>query len=104
MRYVGVFFIAAAAAQCQNLNCDMSQYKAMDGLTAQAAAGGIQVHWQGERNQQLGAIFAIRGGQPLIHELAVRKSGGNWTVLGQDLTPEFEVTSGVRRLSEQQAQ
>jgi hypothetical protein len=81
----------------------MSQYKAMDGLTAQAASGGIQFNWRGERNQQLSAIFILRGGQPMIQELAVRKNGGGRIVLGTDLTPEFEVTSGVRRLSEQQA-
>jgi hypothetical protein len=98
-----MLFLFAAAAYGQSLNCDMSRYKAVEGLKAEPASGGIHVTWQGERNQQLGAIFAISNGQPVIHELAVRKAGGNWTVLGQDLTPEFEVTSGVRRLSEQQA-
>jgi hypothetical protein len=76
----------------------------MDGLTAQSVPGGLQVNWRGERTQQLTAIFSIRGGQPMIHELAVRRNGGSRIVLGTDLTPEFEVTSGVRRLSEQQAQ
>src|SRR5205807_3220288 len=107
MKTLGLTFIIALSwniAQGQNLNCDMSQYKAADGLKAQPGAGGIEVNWQGERNQQLGASFAVRNGQPVIHQLAVKKNGGNWMPLAQDLTPEFEVVSGVRRLSEQQAQ
>ncbi len=40
----------------------------------------------------------------MVEELAVRRSGGLWTVLGRNLTPEFQVTTGVRRLSEQQAE
>ena len=103
MRYLFVL-ISAGAMWGQALQCDMSGYKAMDGLTAQSGAGGLEVSWRGERNQQLSATFALRGGQPTIHELAVRKTGGSRIVLGTDLTPEFEVTSGVRRLSEQQAQ
>ena len=58
--------------------------------------------WLGERGEQLRAGFTIRQGVPLVHELAVRQSAGNWMVLGADLVPEFEVTSGIRRLSEQQ--
>jgi hypothetical protein len=92
-------WIAGAYAQ----NCDMSQYKALDGLKAEPGAGGIQVNWKGEHNLELGAIFAVRNGQPVIHELTVKKPGGNWSTIAQDVSPEFEVVSGVRRLSEQQA-
>ena len=35
-------------------------------------------------------------------QLAGRSRGGAWKTLGRDLKPEFEVTSGRRRLSEQQ--
>src|SRR5204863_4950560 len=56
-----------------------------------------------EHSLQLGAIFAVRNGQPVIHELSIKKAGGNWTALAQDVSPEFEVVTGVRRLSEQQA-
>jgi hypothetical protein len=34
----------------------------------------------------------------------VRKSGGSWSILGTNLMPEFELTSGVRRISNQQLQ
>jgi hypothetical protein len=84
-------------------NCDFKAYKAGDGLKAEMNAGILQLSWQGYSDQQLRAQFTIRNGQPTIHELAVRKGSANWIVLGRDLTPEFEVTSGVRRMSEQQA-
>jgi hypothetical protein len=44
----------------------------------------------------------VRNGQPVVAEMAARKSGASWVVLGRNLSPEFEVTSGRRRLSEQQ--
>ena len=66
------------------------------------AQGVLEVTWQGERREQLRASFAIRDGQPVVQELAARKEGGAWIVLGQNLTPEFQITSGVRRLSQQQ--
>ena len=65
--------------------------------------GALEVVWRGERQEQLRASFLVRDGQPSVGELAARKSGGSWIVLGQNLLPEFEITSGVRRLSEQQA-
>ncbi len=94
--------IAAAAASGQELNCDMSGYKPQDGLRAQMRAGVLELTWQGERRDQLRASFTIRAGQPTVQELAAKKNSGSWIVLGRNLTPEFEVTSGVRRLSEQQ--
>ena len=94
--------IAAAIGAGQDLNCDMGGYQPQDGLKAQMRAGVLELTWQGERRDQLRASFTIRAGQPTVQELAARKNGGSWIVLGQNLTPEFEVTSGVRRLSEQQ--
>ena len=92
--------IAGAAGQA--LNCDTTGYKPQEGLKAQTRAGVLELTWRGERREELRADFTIRNGQPTVQELAVRKNGGKWIVLGQNLTPEFEITSGVRRLSEQQ--
>jgi hypothetical protein len=86
----------AALAQ----TCDLSDYKPLDGLKATARADGLEVSWQGERGQELRAVFAIQNGQPFIRELAVRKAG-KWNVLGHDLNPEFQVTTAKRRLSGQ---
>ena len=91
----------AALAQ----TCDFQDYQPADGLKAEMQAGGaVAFSWQGEREQQLRAQFQIRDGQPMVRELAVSKGQGNWIVLGRDLSPEFEVTSGMRRMSEQQAE
>jgi hypothetical protein len=83
--------------------CDLTQYKPMDGLTASQKSGVLEVTWSGAAGQQLLASFQVRDGQPHINELAVRKGSGPWSPLFKNLTPEFEVTTAVRRLSEQQA-
>ena len=46
--------------------------------------------------------YAVDGGQPVVHDLAVRKAGGPWVTLGRNLTPEYHVVSGIRRMSTQQ--
>ena len=91
-------FLSVAAAG-QGVNCNMQGYKAVDGVTAVAVRGGVTVTWQGEAQQELRAGFSLRDGQPMVVELAARKAGGAWVVLGKDLTPQFEVTTGRRRMS-----
>src|SRR6185295_2867369 len=39
---------------------------------------------------------------PVIRELAVKKSGGQWATLGRNLTPEYHVVSGIRRMADDQ--
>ena len=58
--------------------------------------------WNGSSGSELRARYAIENGQPVVRELAVRKSGGQWAPLGQNLMPEFYVKSGVRRMTTQQ--
>jgi hypothetical protein len=94
--------LACGLAAAQNINCDMGQYKAASGLKAENRNGALQLEWQGERGDQLRASFTIRDGQPIVAELAARSSGGAWKILGRNLTPEYEVTSGKRRMSGQQ--
>src|SRR5947209_16817075 len=91
-----------AAAADSAMNCDLAGYKPQDGLKAQMRAGVLEVTWQGERREQLRAGFTIRDRQPVVQGLAARKEGGGWIVLGGNLSPEFQITSGVRRLSQQQ--
>jgi len=83
----------------QDVKCDMREYKAVDGLTAAASGGGVTLTWTGEAGHELRAAFALRDGQPVVEELAARKAGGAWVDLGKDLTPQFEVTTGRRRMS-----
>jgi len=92
----------AGAALGQSPNCDLRDYKAQDGLKAEIRNGSLEFTWQGARGQELRTAFALHDGQPSIAEMAVRKAGASWIILGRNLMPEFEVTSGKRRLSEQQ--
>ncbi len=90
-------------AMGQTLNCNVQGYKPADGLKAEIHGEVLSVAWHGEGAQQLRAEFTIRNGQPVVQELAARKNGGQWVVLGNALQPEFQVTSGKRRLSQAQA-
>src|SRR6187551_577717 len=95
--------LAMALAAKAEMTCDMSAYKGQDGLAAQVRAGVLEFSWRGANRDRLRAEFTIRDGTPLVRELAVRKDGGAvWIILGRNLEPEFQVTSGVRRLSQQQ--
>jgi hypothetical protein len=102
MRVLLCMALACGASQCQNVNCDVHEYKPVDGLTAQVIGGNLHVRWEGERGNELRADFAIRDAQPIVHGLAIRSGQGNWRTLATDLTPTFDVTSGRRRMSEQQ--
>ena len=93
--------LLSALAGAQSLNCDMQGYKALDGLKAEMRSGSLEFTWQGERGQTLRAVLGARDGQPVVRELAVAKNG-KWSVLGHDLTPEYQVTTGRRRISAQQ--
>lgn len=83
--------------------CDLSQYKAGAGLAAAMDQNLLVVSWTGQGGTEMRARYAIDDGQPTVRDLAVRKTGGQWGVLGQNLKPEVRVTSGIRRMSTQQA-
>ncbi|MGD1074405.1 MAG: hypothetical protein ABSB15_30230 [Bryobacteraceae bacterium] len=95
--------LSCGLAAGQTLNCNLQGYKSADGLKAEVRAGAMDFAWRGENGQELRAAFAVRDGQPQVQELAARKNGGPWVVLGNALQPEFHVTSGKRRLSMAQA-
>ena len=98
-----MIILQASLALCQGVECDLHEYKPLDGLRAAVVTGELQVTWQGEGDQQLRGAFAVVQGQPVVRELAVRKGAAGWMVLARNLSPEFDVVSGRRRLSEQQA-
>jgi len=94
--------LGAAVGAAAPFQCDLTQYKEQPGLKAEVSADAVRLLWQGERGQELRAAFGIDNGQPLVREMAARKAGGQWAILGQDLRPEFSVTTGRRRVSQQQ--
>lgn len=93
----------APSVLAQALNCDMTQYKAASGLSAAIEQGALAVTWNGSNGTELRARYGIDDGRPIVRELAVRKTGGQWAPLGQNLVPEFYVKSGLRRMTRQQA-
>jgi hypothetical protein len=97
-------WLVASPAFADALKCDLSGYTAATGLTATVEQDTLVVTWAGDQGNELRARYAIDAGQPVIRELAVRKRGGQWGALGQNLIPEYYVVSGVRRMTTQQGE
>lgn len=80
----------------------MAEYKETAGLTAVIDRDALVVTWNGQSGSDVRANYAIDNGMPVVRELSVRRHGGQWFTLGQNLSPEYHVVSGVRRMSSDQ--
>jgi hypothetical protein len=96
---VWVVLSCAGVAVAQAQSCDMKDWKPIAGLNVTASRSGVEIVWRGEHGQQNRARFALRDGQPVVEELAAKKAGGAWIDLGKNLQPDFQVTTGRRRIS-----
>jgi len=94
--------LVASAASADPLNCSLTAYKATPGLTAAVENQTLAITWDGDNGAELRLRFTIEAGTPTIRELAVKKKGGQWATLASNLTPEFRVVSGMRRITQQQ--
>src|SRR5581483_9568919 len=75
------------------------------GLTAVAEDGLLAISWVGAGGAELRARFAVIDGRPVVADIFVRPQGGaGWSVLGENLKPEYYVVSGIRRFSSQQGE
>jgi hypothetical protein len=81
----------------RSLECDLSEYRKVAGISAQVEGDGLMVTWEGESGTSLRLRFSLNDGRPTIREFAVRAKDGSWNVLGRDLVPVFTVTTGIRR-------
>lgn len=91
------------AVRAQSSICEMGNPNVEPGLSASAHDGGLTVLWDGDKgSEQVRLRFSITAGTPTIEELAVRRRGERWSVVARGLTPEFRVTSGIRRITDQQ--
>lgn len=90
----------APTAQAQ-MQCSLSEYKAMSGMTAAVDGNALVLNWDGDKNDEVRMRLAINNGTPTIAELAVRKKGGQWTTLATNASPDFRVISGFRRLDQE---
>lgn len=96
------FAALLAVGSLQALTCESSEYKPLPGLAATQDALGVRLEWTGAQRAELRASFAIENSVPTVRELAVRARGGAWRTLGRNLTPEYFLVSGRRRISNQQ--
>ena len=69
------------------LQCDMQRYKPATGLNAVLQGNSLAVSWTGQDGAELRARYGVDGGTPVVRELAVRKQGGQWVSLGENLRP-----------------
>src|SRR5262245_61349609 len=73
------------------LDCDLTQYRRQSGLEARVVNEALVIDWLGEGDVQLRAEFVIESGCPTVRELALRHPGKEWTVIGRNLQPLFNV-------------
>ncbi len=92
----------AAAPAADPVQCSVVDYKETPGLKATASADTLTLTWQGEQKDEVRLQLAIVGGTPTMRDLAVRRGSGQWSTVARNVTPEFRVVTGMRRISEQQ--
>ena len=97
-----VLFLSTGSAAAEPLRCDLSGYESQDGLSAAMERGNLDVRWDGERGNKLRLVLGVDGGKPVIRQVDAGTSTSGAATLARDLSPEFHVTAGVRRISEQQ--
>ena len=87
----------------QSLDCDLQEYENAPGLTAALTGATLELTWDGDNNQELRLRLGILEGTPTIKDLAIRRDGGaRWVSVAGNVTPEFHVVSGFRRITNQQ--
>src|SRR6267142_245799 len=89
-----ILLLVAADGFAAPLSCDFSQYHPTEGIRAELKGELLQLSRAGAAGQQVQVSFGLQGPSPVIREMSVRKLGGPRLVLGQDLRPEFQVTTG----------
>ena len=80
--------------------CEISG-RPVSGLTTSSNATSLTVTWDAAAGQQLRVRFVIQNGTPTLADLEVRHTASAWKTIGHNLTPEFRVASGYRRLDQE---
>lgn len=84
------------------IHCDMAAYKAQPGLAAEVKGDTLEIIWTGDKKNEFKVAFLIDKGVPKIAALAIRQHSTQWELLATNLTPEFRILSGHRRVTQQQ--
>lgn len=71
-------------------------------LKVASAPGGASFVWEGSKDQTLRLRFAIVEGVPTIADLAISGRDGRSRSVVQNARPEYEIVTGLRRISNQQ--
>lgn len=97
------YLLLAHAARADPLNCSVDEYAPAPGLHAEAAAEMLAITWDGAKpGEEVRIRFAVDAGKPIIRELGTRSAGKPWISLATDLSPEYRVVTGLRRITNQQ--
>ena len=91
-------------SQQNNPHWDLSGYQPQDGLTARVSNNILLVDWAGEGDDEFHLEMTVNNGAPVIRELSVRAQNGHWNKIMVDVTPEFRIVSGTRRVTQQQTE
>ncbi|HKT79808.1 MAG TPA: hypothetical protein VJP86_06280, partial [Vicinamibacterales bacterium] len=95
-----LLIVSPLAASADPLNCNLSGYRQAAGLVASQSNNLLTVTWDGDRGEEVRLRFSLVNATPTVDDLSVRR--GAWVSIASGLTPEFRVTSGLRRISNQQ--
>src|SRR3984957_8589447 len=98
---VASLLLGTAIAGLSETLCKLDGYKESPGLTASNEGNALAVTWEGRNGQELRLRLGIVSGTPTIQDIAVRAKGGAWATLGSNITPEFNVVTGRRRLDQE---
>ena len=89
---------ASSRSVADPLSCSMTGYRAEPGLVASFQGDTLTATWQGDKDDQVRLQIAIEGGVPTIRDLSIKPQGGRWFVVAGEISPEFRVVSGYRRM------
>ncbi len=85
-----------AALAGDALSCKLDRYAAGP-LTASMAPNAVDLAWKGANGQDMAMRLGVVSGVPVIERLAI-----NGQTIGENLRVEYKVTTGFRRMSNQQ--
>lgn len=95
---------SSVKAQLSPLNCNLDDYSAQQGLTASVSDERLTLTWAGDSGSTIRLRLSLISGVPTIQEMAISPSGDEWRVLATNVTPEFRIVSGIRRVTQQQTE
>ncbi|WP_020530362.1 hypothetical protein [Flexithrix dorotheae] len=99
-----IFFNHLVTAQSDPLNCNLENYTAQPGLTAEVKNETLILNWEGDHENQLQLEFIIQKGMPTIKSLGIQQKNGEYESLFTNVIPEYKIVSGVRRVTQQQTE